>query len=161
MDPGESFPEAAHRETLEEAGLAIRLLGVLRVQHECLSPEAGYRMRVVFYGEPLEDGAPLKSVADAESTQARWCSTAELAGMQSEGVLRGDDLLNWAEYLEKGGAIFPLSVFGAECAGPGDPAEAAASAGSSGQGGGAAASASADLLHPPWASATLKDFQLQ
>ena len=27
---------------------------------------------------------------------------------------RGPELLNWAQYLEKGGHIYPMSMFGAE-----------------------------------------------
>src|SRR5262245_12738980 len=33
VEPGESFAEAAVRETLEEAGIPIRLTGVIRVEH--------------------------------------------------------------------------------------------------------------------------------
>lgn len=53
MDYGESFAEAAHRETLEEAGIKVNLKGVLRVEHSCQG--VGVRMRVLFFAEPIDD----------------------------------------------------------------------------------------------------------
>jgi 8-oxo-dGTP pyrophosphatase MutT (NUDIX family) len=168
VDPGETFPQAAHREAREEAGIAIRLLGVLRVEHECISPAVGYRMRVVFYAEPLDAAVPLKAEADEESTCAQWLGVEELRALQREGQLRGQELLLWAAHLERGGANFPLSVLGPETEGPpaAPPPEAgAAAAGGAGSGGSGSSSASAaaastgDLLLPPWTSATLQTFQ--
>jgi phosphatase NudJ len=33
VDPGETFAEAAVRETIEEAGILVTLKGILRVEH--------------------------------------------------------------------------------------------------------------------------------
>jgi 8-oxo-dGTP pyrophosphatase MutT (NUDIX family) len=34
VDAGENFVQAAHRETMEEAGIEINLLGILRVDYK-------------------------------------------------------------------------------------------------------------------------------
>jgi len=50
VEAGDDFVKTAHKETLEEAGVRIRLKGVLRVEHGINSYFA--RMRVVFFAEP-------------------------------------------------------------------------------------------------------------
>jgi 8-oxo-dGTP pyrophosphatase MutT (NUDIX family) len=52
VDKSETFIEAAHRETREEAGILIKLNGVLRVEHSPVGDKA--RMRVIFFAEPLD-----------------------------------------------------------------------------------------------------------
>ncbi len=100
---GESFMAAARRETLEEAGIPIRLTGVIRVEH---SPfERGARMRVVFLAEPADD-APPKTVADDESLGAEWVSLAEL----ERYPLRGEEVRDLFEYVASGGPVSPLSI---------------------------------------------------
>ncbi len=67
VEPGETFFAAACRETLEETGIPIRVVGVLRVEH---SPgRTAARLRVVFLAEPIDDTPP-KSVPDEESLEA-------------------------------------------------------------------------------------------
>src|SRR6185312_2351788 len=56
VEPGESFFDAAVRETLEETGVAVRLDGVIRVEHTP-SP-GGMRVRVVFTGGPVDERPP-------------------------------------------------------------------------------------------------------
>ncbi len=103
---------AAYRETLEEAGIGIRLEGLLRVEHKLTGPSKG-RLRVVFYGVPIHPEAPLKNVADEESVSARWVTVHDLKKLS----LRNPDLLRWAEYLELGGPVYPLHLL----AGEGEP----------------------------------------
>lgn len=109
VDPGETFTEAAYRETLEEAGIGVVLRGILCVEHKLSSPSAG-RLRVIFLGEPIHPTAPLKSVADEESIGARWVTVQEMKAMR----LRGNELMKWAEYVEKGGSVYPLSLLAEE-----------------------------------------------
>ena len=52
VDRGETFNEAAVRETKEEGGIDIDLKGILRVEHSPVGDEA--RMRVIFYAEPKD-----------------------------------------------------------------------------------------------------------
>jgi 8-oxo-dGTP pyrophosphatase MutT (NUDIX family) len=103
VEPGESFAAAARRETLEESGIPVRLVGVLRVEH---SPDAaGSRLRVVFVAEPMDD-TPLKSVPDDESLGAAWVTLDELAAYP----LRGPVVRELFEYVAGGGPVFPLDI---------------------------------------------------
>ena len=107
VEPGESFAEAAIRETLEEASIAIVLDGVIRIEH---SPYAdGARMRVLFTAHPA-DHRPPKSEPDEESLGAAWVTLAELENLP----LRGDEVRDLFEYVATGRAVYPLAVLGAE-----------------------------------------------
>ena len=110
VEPGESFAEAAIRETAEEAGVAIRLCGLLRVEHS-ITP-GSLRVRVVYYAEPADagDGRPPKQVPDEESLGAAWVSLDEL----DRYPLRGPDVRDYFEYVARGGVITPLEVLGDE-----------------------------------------------
>lgn len=55
VDAGETFSMAAHRETKEEAGIDIEIMGVLRVEHGLMGGDSA-RMRVIFYAEPRDLG---------------------------------------------------------------------------------------------------------
>lgn len=96
---------------LTEAGIDIRLLGVLQIQHSI----GGYnaRARAIYFAIPKDLNAAPKSVPDKESEGAEWKSLDELERLSNisppEG-LRGTELLDWAKYLERGGSIFPMSV---------------------------------------------------
>ena len=64
VEAGESFQQAAVRETIEETGVRVALDGVIRVEH---SPRLGFaRMRVVFLAHPLDDDARPKQEPDDE-----------------------------------------------------------------------------------------------
>ena len=57
----------------------------------------------------------LKRVADSESLEARWVNMDECAALDRDGAgLRGDELLIWGKYLNDGGHIYPLAMFGSE-----------------------------------------------
>ena len=107
VEPGESFEQAACRETLEESGIPVRLLGIIRVEY---SPgPTGARMRVAYLAEPLDDTPP-KSVADDESLGAAWVTLDDL----TRYPLRGGQVPALLEYVAAGGAIYPLSVLQSE-----------------------------------------------
>lgn len=57
-----------------------------------------------------------KKVADKKSQEAKWVTLKELVqiGKTDKNGLRGDELLEWGTYLENGGQIYPLSMFGYE-----------------------------------------------
>ena len=103
VEPGETFVDAARRETLEETGVPVRVVGVLRVEH---SPRgAGARLRVVFLAEPV-DATPPKAVPDDESLGAEWVRLKQL----SEYPLRGEEVKELFAYVSGGGAVYPVSV---------------------------------------------------
>lgn len=120
-DRGQTFAQAALRETEEEAGLQVDLVGVLAVEHSISGQSDHARMRVVFLATPRDPEAPPKSVPDHESQGAAWLSRAELAELSKRpppGGLRGKELLNWAAYIEDGGPVLPLSALQEEQDGP-------------------------------------------
>jgi len=112
VEPGETFEQAAHRETLEEAGIKILLKGILRVEYTASKSDS--RMRVVYYAHPADDTLP-KSIPDEESLGAEWVTLEEFKqkGKVPPG-LRGDELIVWAKYLEAGGTVYPLSLLAKE-----------------------------------------------
>jgi len=94
-EAGESLADAAVRETLEEAGIRVRLTGILAIEHNP-KPD-GARVRAVFVAEPIDD-APPKSVADNDSLQAAWVTVADL----KHYPLRGSDVRTYIDRLESG-----------------------------------------------------------
>jgi phosphatase NudJ len=100
VEPGETFVAAAVRETLEEAGIPIRVTGILRVEH---TPGLnGSRLRVVFLAEPLDDTPP-KTVPDEESLGAAWVRLDELG----RHPLRGFEVEELFAYVAAGGPVYP------------------------------------------------------
>ena len=73
LDPGESFEMAARRETLEEAGIEIELLGLIGVYH---SPPAN-AVTAVFRARATT-GDPSVTL-DFESTEHAWVARSEVA----------------------------------------------------------------------------------
>lgn len=105
VEQEESFEQAAIRETLEEAGINIRLEGILRVE---FSNEDDYaRMRVIYFAVPIEEYQTLKTTPDEHSQGAKWLSYKQIKTLQ----LRGDEPLDWIRYLRKGGVVYPMNVF--------------------------------------------------
>jgi phosphatase NudJ len=107
VEPGETFAEAARRETMEEAGIPIELEGILRVEHSPLGVDA--RMRVIFLARPAGD-APPKREPDENSLEARWVTVQELSALP----LRGDDVARLFEDVLAGAQVFPLRLLGPE-----------------------------------------------
>ena len=102
-EAGETLADAAVRETSEETGVPIRLIGILRLEHT--PSRSSSRLRAVFLGEPTGDTPP-KSVPDAESLGAAWVAVSELGSY----ALRGPDARELIEYVANGGEVYPLSV---------------------------------------------------
>jgi ADP-ribose pyrophosphatase YjhB (NUDIX family) len=77
VDPGEDFATAAVRETREEAGVAVRLTGVLAIEH---TPRDTHdRMRVVFSAE-IDEPAGSNPVSSAAARDTTVGPTATAAG---------------------------------------------------------------------------------
>lgn len=108
VEPGESFVEAARRETLEEAGVEIAIDGVLRVEHTPY-PD-GARVRVIFAARLLDPRSEPRATANEHTLGARFCTLREIAGMR----LRGSEVLSMLEAVERGAPIAPLSTLTVE-----------------------------------------------
>jgi 8-oxo-dGTP pyrophosphatase MutT (NUDIX family) len=71
LDPGESFEQAARRETLEEAGIAVSLTGISGVYH---SPPAN-AVAVVFRARAADPEQQVR--IDFESSEHAWVTRSE------------------------------------------------------------------------------------
>ncbi|MGK3996655.1 NUDIX domain-containing protein [Sorangium sp. So ce1024] len=107
VEPGETFEEAARRETLEETGVPVELQGILRIEHTPSSLQA--RLRVIFVARPAGNTPP-KSVPDEHSLEARWVTLEELRALP----LRGPDVARLCRDVQAGAPVFPLSLLGLE-----------------------------------------------
>ena len=57
----------------------------------------------------------MKREEDNESVEARWVNMEECDALRNDGAgLRGDELLEWGNYLNSGGHVYPLTMFGSE-----------------------------------------------
>src|SRR5216684_2915660 len=104
---GETLQAAACRETMEEAGVAITLTGVLRIEHSLIV--GGARIRAIFIGEPADDRPP-KSEADSESMGAEWVSIDELGNYP----LRGPEAEALLRYVASGAPVYQLGLLASE-----------------------------------------------
>ena len=73
LDPGESFEIAARRETLEEAGIEVTLLGLNGVYHSA----PANAVTAVFRGRAVDASSPVR--LDAESSDHAWVPRSQIA----------------------------------------------------------------------------------
>lgn len=104
VEPGESIVAAAHRETMEEAGVAIDLAGILRIENS-VHIDGSARLRVFFLAHPRDDTPP-KHEPDDETLGAAWVALDEI----DRYPLRGDEVLPIFRYVADGGPVYPLSL---------------------------------------------------
>ncbi|KAG6970274.1 hypothetical protein JG688_00004937 [Phytophthora aleatoria] len=109
IDSGENPAQAAIRETKEEAGIDIRLTGVLKLEYHPKQDRNGseyVRMRFIFYAEPLDCDQPPKSIPDYESAGATWCRADQVASLP----LRGSEPVSYFNHIASGKPIYPLDL---------------------------------------------------
>jgi phosphatase NudJ len=107
VEPGETLADAAHRETMEEAGIHIVLEGVLKLQHTPAPDSA--RVRAIFLARPADETPP-RATPNEHSLEARWVTLAEL----DELPLRGPEVRGLFEWVADGAPVYPLDVIGGE-----------------------------------------------
>ncbi|OQR88942.1 hypothetical protein THRCLA_10008 [Thraustotheca clavata] len=108
VDAGETPEEAAIRETKEEAGMEIRLTGLIRLEYHPKTDSQGrsyVRMRFVFLAEPVDLEQKPKSIPDYESVGATWCAVEEIKQLP----LRGPEPVKYFEYVANNGPVHPMS----------------------------------------------------
>ncbi|EGZ09416.1 hypothetical protein PHYSODRAFT_523677 [Phytophthora sojae] len=109
IDSGENPAQAAIRETKEEAGIDIRLTGLIKLEYHPKQDRNGsqyVRMRFIFYAEPLDCDQPPKSIPDYESAGATWCRADQVASLP----LRGSEPVTYFNHIASGGPIYPLEL---------------------------------------------------
>ncbi|RQM23291.1 hypothetical protein B5M09_000704 [Aphanomyces astaci] len=108
VDAGETPEAAAIRETKEEAGMDVRLTGLLKLEYHPKTDSSGreyVRMRFVFLAEPVDHAQKPKSVPDYESAGASWCHVDDVKQLP----LRGPEPVEYFEFVATGGAVVPLT----------------------------------------------------
>jgi ADP-ribose pyrophosphatase YjhB (NUDIX family) len=108
VEPGESLASGARRETLEEAGIEIRIDGVLRFEHGVF-PDGNARVRAIFVAHPLDDTPP-KSTPDEHTLRAAFFTLAEIR----ELPCRGTEVFDILAAVDAGAAVYPLDVLARE-----------------------------------------------
>jgi phosphatase NudJ len=104
VERGESWLAAAHRETLEEAGIPIVVEGVVRLEH-LPSRDGDTRVRLILAARPADDTPP-KSAPDTHSLGARWVRLAELDDLD----LRHREVRDILAYVAAGAPIAPIDL---------------------------------------------------
>lgn len=107
VEPGETFVDAAIRETLEESAMPITLEGVLRIEHG-ITP-SGVRLRAIFLARPTER-VPPKSRADEHSRSAAWFTLDAI----DRRMLRSPEVLEVITHVARGARVLPLDTLVAE-----------------------------------------------
>lgn len=114
IEAGEMPDKAAARECLEEAGVAVQLTGLLRVE---VNPSHRYvRVRYIFYGHPINEDDECKTFPDFESVGACWVSVDDL--QRSDIRWRGSEPFHWFGYVARGGIVPPICMLTREGASP-------------------------------------------
>eukprot|EP00658_Telonema_sp_P-2_P005366 TRINITY_DN12007_c0_g1_i1.p1 TRINITY_DN12007_c0_g1~~TRINITY_DN12007_c0_g1_i1.p1 ORF type:complete len:466 (-),score=97.57 TRINITY_DN12007_c0_g1_i1:412-1809(-) len=112
--PDETPHQAAERCCLEQAGLPIRLEGVLRVEFDSRSGIPGSRLRMVFLARALNDYHQLKTVPDKNSSGSVWVDGNKITVLNEHIPLAGNEPAVWADYVLRLGPVYPLSILASE-----------------------------------------------
>jgi phosphatase NudJ len=104
VEPGENLINGAKRETLEETGISVAIDSIVRVEHSPTS-DGTARLRVVFVAHPQDDTPP-KNTPDEHSLRSGWFTLAEMAQLP----LRGQEVVEMCQYVDRGGIVYPTSL---------------------------------------------------
>ena len=107
LDPDETLHEAAIRETLEETGWTIKLIGVVGVNLYTAPSNNVTYCRTTFIGEAISHD-PLRKL-DTGIIEAVWLSYEEL--VERKNQLRSPMTLKIIDDY-RNGRVFPLTVIG-------------------------------------------------
>lgn len=110
VDAGEALVEAAKRETLEEGGVEVEIVGILRFMLGRQRAASGKPpvIRVVFLARPLKAECGAKTIPDFESCGAVWSSLQDLLTLKEGDFRSPDPLLLYP--LVANGQLQPLPV---------------------------------------------------
>lgn len=87
LEPGETIAEAVVRETLEESGVAVEPVGLVRVDQQWLVQDGGLVgwWRFLVRARPLAS-LETKRAPDHHSLEARWVRPEDIASYPLRGV---------------------------------------------------------------------------
>lgn len=100
VPPGLSFKKAAEK-LLSDKGIKAKLIGILKIQREAEIEKAD--LNVIYLGE-LESAESFVQLQD--SLVITWDEVSKFEISKSD--------LNWIEYIQNNGVIYPLTVLGSE-----------------------------------------------
>jgi phosphatase NudJ len=104
VEPGENLLRAAMRETMEEAGVAVGLRGLLGFDH---SWSAGtMKLRFAFVGF-VAGTTKTKDRPDHHSRRALWLDKSDLRSLP----LRDPELVDWIARYESGTPLLPCDAY--------------------------------------------------
>lgn len=104
LEAGETFADAAVREVREEAGLEVKLTGLVRMEHAARA-DGTRRFRAIYCAEPVSS-TELKQQPDEHTIQAVWVTPAQLACYP----LRSLEVHSLVDYVASGSRVYPLDV---------------------------------------------------
>ncbi|HEY4000715.1 MAG TPA: NUDIX hydrolase [Candidatus Xenobia bacterium] len=107
VEAGETFGQAAQRETMEESGVPIHLEGILRIEHTP-GPVAS-RMRVIYVAKPADDTPP-RTTPNEHTLGAAWYSLDDMRGLD----LRANDFIPLVLQVARGVPVSPVGLIGEE-----------------------------------------------
>ncbi|NEP84986.1 MAG: NUDIX domain-containing protein [Okeania sp. SIO3B3] len=108
VDPDEHIFDAAHRETLEEAGVPIELDGIIRLEFTPREHGTAF-VRIILVAHPIDDTPP-KNYADENSLGAQWVTLEQAAQLH----LRHPEVVELFQYVADGRPIWPLTILATE-----------------------------------------------
>ena len=110
LEYGEVYSDCALWEIEEETGIKAELKGILRFEYSPFNKDTFSHNSIIYYAEPLPEFSDFeKTESDEHSVSSRWMSLEELKLISHWRAL---DLVHWAEYIEAGGFILPLTFSG-------------------------------------------------
>jgi len=117
---GQAPEAAAIHMTKAQAGVDVRLEGVLRVEFDHRGGIPGSRMRIIYLARALNDFEPLKTIPDEDSLGAVWVDGMSVTTDNPRIPLAGSEPAVWFEYVLKLGPVYPLEVLTSEGQAPQD-----------------------------------------
>lgn len=110
VEPGETLLDAAIRETMEEAGVDVQPVGIVKLDQAWGGSGAGayVRFRFTLLARPRSEGSTTpKTTADEHSVEARWVALSDVPKLH----LRGDEVIELFSLVANGGPVLPMDRY--------------------------------------------------
>lgn len=104
VEPGETFGDAAMRETREETGVLVQVDGIIRIEHTPYD-DGTVRCRVLLTAHAVDDSQLIQQPND-DALQARWATLDEIRRLP----LRSPEVVELFDYVQRGAPIYPVTI---------------------------------------------------